>query len=87
MSEIDAAALAEQVAALSARVESLEGQIARMQGFAVEVPEDVVLAISAAVAGYLGHKAKVRQIHFSSSRNWLSATRRAQQEHHPVHPR
>lgn len=87
MSEIDAAVLAKQVAALSARVETLEQQVADLRGVATEVPEDVVLAISAAVAGYLGHKAKVRQIHFSSSRNWQSATRRAQQEHHPSHPR
>lgn len=81
MSEQD---LKTQIAELTKRITQLEKQVSTLQR---EIPEDHLIAIAAAVAGYLGHRAKIRQIRFSSSRQWNTATRRAQQEHHPIYLR
>ena len=51
------------VRSLSERVEQLEAVVAR-QSPAPQVPEDVVVAISAAVAAFFGHRAKVKQVHY-----------------------
>lgn len=61
--------LVAQVRALAARVEQLETQVARLQK-AQRVPEEDLVAISAAVAAYLGHDAKVRAVRFSQSTSW-----------------
>ena len=46
-----------------------------------------MVAIAAAVAAYLGHRAKRRQRHLTTGRNWTSATRRSQLSHHPTYTR
>ncbi len=61
------AALTEKVAALEARVESLED--------CRQIPEADLVAIGAAVAAYFGHKAKVRAIRYGSQTRWAAASR------------
>ena len=41
----------------------------------------------AAVAAYLGHRARRRQRRFATGRNWASNTRRSQHTHHPLYTR
>jgi methylmalonyl-CoA carboxyltransferase large subunit len=76
------------VRSLTERVEGLETRITSLTVNAEqEVPEETMVAIAAAVAAYLGHRAKRRQRHFSTSRNWTSSTRRSQHAHHPLYSR
>lgn len=83
----------EQIAALAAEVAELRSQLAAMQDKVDafdqyvadwakqrEIDEDTLLAISAAVAAALGHKAKIRQIHFGSGQGWSAAGRAAVQD-------
>lgn len=80
--------LLELVTALSKRVDELEGEIKGIKLLnAQNVPEETMVAIAAAVAAYLGHRAKRRQAHFTSSGNWLTTTRRSQHVHTPLHLR
>jgi methylmalonyl-CoA carboxyltransferase large subunit len=59
------------VAELLARVQAMQAELAALRAaVAGNVPEDVVIAISAAVAAYLGKRAKVRQIHLTGDTAW-----------------
>ena len=75
------------VQALTARVESLEAELAsvRSQLPRPEVPEDVILAISAAVAGYLGHRARLKAVRYSASPAWQQQYRTAVQRRNVPH--
>lgn len=73
-----------QLTALTKRIAQLEKEVATLSK---EIPEDHIVAIAAAVAGYLGCRAKIRQVRFSSTRGWVTGTRRTQQDHHPMHLR
>ena len=66
----DLSALSEQVAALSEQIAALQSRLDQFLAQQPDVPEDVVLAITAAVTAYLGHNAKVRQVRFTSGRAW-----------------
>ena len=80
--------LLELVKKLSQRVDSLEHEIKGIRLLnAQNVPEETMVAIAAAVAAYLGHRAKRRQAHFTASRSWQTATRPAQLVHTPLHLR
>jgi methylmalonyl-CoA carboxyltransferase 12S subunit len=79
--------LLELVKSLSERVEGLEVKIKSLEVHAKDVPEDTMVAIAAAVAAYLGHRAKRRQRHFSTGRTWTTNTRRSQHTHHPLYTR
>ena len=82
------AELLEAVRALTDRVESLETEIRSIKLLnAQNVPEETMVAIAAAVAAYLGHRAKRRQAHFTRSAAWQSTTRRSQHVHAPLHLR
>jgi methylmalonyl-CoA carboxyltransferase large subunit len=67
-----------EVARLVDVVEELQRRIAKLEKQLAEaseqprgpVPIDTILAISAAVAAYLGKKATVRQIHYSHTNSW-----------------
>ena len=73
---------------LTDRVEGLEAEIKSIKLLnAQNVPEEVVVAISAAVAAYLGHRAKRRQAHFTRSTAWQSTTRATQHDRTPLHLR
>lgn len=75
------AALRAEVARLTERVDNLE---ARLHSFHPEgqLPEDVVLAISAAVAAYLGTRATVKQVRLRRSGVWAAHGRAG---HHHSH--
>jgi methylmalonyl-CoA carboxyltransferase large subunit len=61
-------ALSGQVEVLAARVDSLEAELAAVRAELPprEVPEEVVIAISAAVAAFLGHRARLTQVRYHS---------------------
>ena len=79
--------LLELVRSLTGRIESLETQIKSLKLHAVDVPEETMVAIAAAVAAYLGHRAKKRQAVFATNRNWQAVTRRSQLNHAPLYLR
>jgi methylmalonyl-CoA carboxyltransferase large subunit len=62
---------AEVVAELLRRVSAMEAELAELRAKVdANVPEDVVLAICAAVAAFLGKRATVRQIHLVGDTTW-----------------
>jgi len=73
------AELKAQVAELIARVQALEEQASRRHP---EVSDDVVLAISAACAAYLGKRAKIKQVHLLRGGVWASQGRAAIHQSH-----
>ena len=83
------AELLELVKSLTSRVDSLESEIRSIRMLTNdEVSEDVMVAIAAAVAAYLGHRARKRQAAFARNTTaWQLATRRSQQNHAPIHLR
>jgi len=70
------AELLARIEELTRRVEWLEANLDGPHAPTV-IPPDVVLAISAAVAAYLGKRAKVRQIHLSGGASWAREGRAA----------
>lgn len=80
----DSAMLAEvlaEVRRLSAQVADLEARLT-VQEKAEEITPDIVLAISAAVAAFLGHKAKIKHIHYRQGQAWAQQGRVAIQGRH-----
>ena len=62
---------AEVVAELLRRVSAMEAELEALRAKVdANVPEDVVLAICAAVAAFLGKRATVRQIHLVGDTTW-----------------
>ena len=74
------AELLETVRALTERVAHLEASLQEQE--AAGVPEEVVLAISAAVAAYLGHRAKIKQMHYRTGASWAQQGRAVVQGRH-----
>ncbi|MDQ1294005.1 MAG: methylmalonyl-CoA carboxyltransferase subunit [Actinomycetota bacterium] len=72
------------------RVQRLESEVTALRKdqeatkAAMLPSQDVVLAISAAVAAYLGKRATVRQIRFARSSSWSQQGRTAVQSSHRV---
>lgn len=75
------------VQALASRVDSLESELAAVRAGRPhdEVPEEVVLAISAAVAAFLGHRARLKQVRYRSGGAWTQQGRAAVQGHQIMH--
>lgn len=69
------------VAELTARLEALEAQVEALKKHHRGVPEDVLLAITAAVSAFLGHKGKIKQVHFRGPGSWKQQARAAVQRH------
>jgi len=67
------------VADLAARLQKLEEQAALRHP---EVSEEVLLAISAACAAYLGKHATIKQVHLRRGSTWASQGRAAAQQSH-----
>jgi methylmalonyl-CoA carboxyltransferase large subunit len=67
------------VAELSARIKTLEDQAALWHP---EVSEEVLLAISAACAAYLGKRATIKQVHLRRGGGWAAQGRAAAQQSH-----
>lgn len=71
------------VAGLLGRVQMLEEQAAQRHP---EVSEEVLLAISAACAAYLGQRATIKQVHLRRGGRWATAgLATAQQQHAELH--
>lgn len=66
------AALKALVAELVARVETLEEETTQRPQ---EVSEDILLAISAACAAYLGKRATIKQVHLRRGNTWANQGR------------
>ena len=81
MSETDdtVAELKALVAELSTRVRTLEEVAAKQHP---QVSEDVLLAISAACAAFLGKRATIKQVHLRRGSGWASQGRAAAQQSH-----
>jgi methylmalonyl-CoA carboxyltransferase large subunit len=73
------AELKAHLAELEARVQVLDDQAAQRHP---EVSEDVLLAISAACAAYLGKRAVVKQVRLRRAGGWSSQGRAAVQQSH-----
>ena len=67
------------VAELSSRLHTLEEQAAQWHP---QVSEEVLLAISAAWAAYLGKRATIKQVHLRRGGTWASQGRAAEQQSH-----
>ncbi len=77
------AELAEAVRVLTERVAELEASLEEQE--AAGIPEEVVLAISAAVAAFLGHRAKVKQMHYRTGAAYAQQGRVVVQGRHDTH--
>ncbi|MGV1007411.1 MAG: hypothetical protein ACOYBY_02235 [Dermatophilaceae bacterium] len=82
--DLDVATLATRLDALQQRVDRLEAELAEARERHGPVPIDTILAISAAVAAYLGKKATVRQIHYSHNDTWVRLGRSAVHASHTI---
>lgn len=80
-----AAELLARVEELTRRVEWLEAAINQGPPAPTAVPPEVVLAISAAVAAYLGKRATVRQVHLRSHSTWAKQGRAQVMAHEVQH--
>jgi methylmalonyl-CoA carboxyltransferase large subunit len=78
------AELLARIEELARRVEWLEASQSDGPHVPTTVPPDVVLAISAAVAAYLGKRAKVRQIHLADSVSWAQQGRATVMASHTI---
>jgi methylmalonyl-CoA carboxyltransferase large subunit len=78
------AELLARIEELTRRVEWLEAGRSDGPQVPTDLPPDVVLAISAAVAAYLGKRAKVRAIHLSDSATWAQQGRASIMGSHTV---
>jgi methylmalonyl-CoA carboxyltransferase large subunit len=87
MSQPTVAELLDAVNTLAARVESLESELAALRAEIPpkEIPEEVVIAISAAVAAFLGHRARLKQVHYRTSQSWAQQGRAAVQRRNVLH--
>jgi methylmalonyl-CoA carboxyltransferase large subunit len=65
------------VAKLAARVQTLEAGISNQHP---EVNDEVLIAISAACAAFLGERATIKQVHLHRGTRWASEGRAAAQE-------
>ena len=82
-SSVTTADLLALVAELAGRVQTLEEEAAQRHP---EVSEDVLLAVSAAVAAYLGKRATVKQVHLRRGGAWATqGLATAQQSHAEWH--
>jgi methylmalonyl-CoA carboxyltransferase large subunit len=78
------AELLARIEELTRRVEWLEASQPDGAHVPTTVSPDVVLAISAAVAAYLGKKAKVRQVHLADSVTWSQQGRATVMSSHAI---
>jgi methylmalonyl-CoA carboxyltransferase large subunit len=76
--------LLDLVKTLSGQVKELEKSIKSLkQVNAQDVPEEVLVAIAAGVAAYLGYRGLKRQARFTTPRQWVKGTRSSQLNHTP----
>jgi methylmalonyl-CoA carboxyltransferase 12S subunit len=78
------AELVETIRALADRVATLEASLEEQE--AAGIPEEVVIAISAAVAAFLGHRAKIKQLHYRTGAAYAQQGRAVVQARHDTRP-
>lgn len=79
-SRLDATSASVQKA--TARLNQAERELADLRKRVdADIPEDVVIAISAAVSAYMGNRGKVRAIQYNRHKTWASQGRQVQQQH------
>ncbi|MCL2735182.1 MAG: hypothetical protein FWD75_00950 [Propionibacteriaceae bacterium] len=77
--------LLDLVKTLSGRIQAMEKQITSLKLVnAQDVPEEVMVAIAAGVAAYLGYEGEKQQTRFAPVPKWTKGTRIAQLNHTPV---
>ncbi len=69
------------IATLSKRLAKLESEVSTLKAASPGIPEDVLVAISAAVSAFLGNDGSVQAVRFAPSPNWIRQGRRALQNH------
>ena len=76
--------LLERVLELSGQVKDLQRQIRSLSlKTEADVPDEVLVAIAAGVAAYLGYSGQKRQRQFGTTASWNRGTRVAQLNHTP----
>lgn len=84
MSEQSYEELKALVGKLAARLDVVEAELAEVKRRTEqEIPEDVLLAISAAVSAYMGNKGKVKAVQLSRHRTWADIGRQDVRTHQP----
>lgn len=79
------AELQQTVRMLAERVEHLEAELRRVEQGTPGVPDEVALVIAAAVAAFLGHRAKIKQMHYRTGEAWAQQGRVVVQGRHNIH--
>ena len=74
MSDVSVKELQDQVQTLTERLASVEAQLAALNSDK-KIPEEHLVVIGAAIAAYMGHKAKVRAVRFRHQESWAAAAR------------
>ena len=81
MRELTNQELVELVHKLSARLDQAEAEIAELRKRSdASIPEDVIIAISAAVSAFMGNKGKVKAVHYLRHRTWAAQGRQSVQQ-------
>ncbi|AKK05188.1 MAG: hypothetical protein Q4D85_11410 [Corynebacterium sp.] len=81
MSELSNQELAQLVAQLSQRLDKAEAELIELRKRSdASIPEDVVVAISAAVSAFLGNKGRVKAVRYSRHRTWAAQGRQNVQQ-------
>lgn len=80
------AQLKQMLSALTERLSSMEGAVIAPSAGPPEerISEETLLAIAAAVAAYLGHKPKIRQVRIVRSAQWAQQGRVSIQASHRI---
>lgn len=81
MSELSNQELQALVEQLAGRLDAAEAEIAELRKRSdASIPEDVIIAISAAVSAFLGNKGKVKAVRYSRHRTWAMQGRQQVQQ-------
>lgn len=76
--------LRELVQQLTSRLDAAESEIAELRRRSdASIPEDVIIAISAAVSAFMGNKGRVKAVKYSRHRTWAAQGRQRVQNHIP----
>lgn len=79
---MDQKQLAELVEKLSKRLDTVEAELKELRARSdADIPEDVLLAISAAVSAYMGNRGKVKAVKLHRHRTWAAQGRQRVQDH------
>lgn len=79
---MDQQQLQELVEKLSQRLDTVEAELKELRARSdADIPEDTLMAISAAVSAYLGNRGKVKAVKLHRHRTWAAQGRQRVQDH------